>query len=274
MLSTNAFNIVAQIGLQARPVFIINIDTDKNRDTLDRFHKQLIDTALKAALQSQAIEHCPWMPSLLLADQTSGNRDGIPNDISSNLIKASKAFGDWLNSRGIDPEGISAELSASYEAASAALLPRYRQSQLMCHFDIANGFAELHPNADYQAMGPRAFFFIASRLLLQRLLNARNIKLPLVITSSYLECLDTDWRFALWRLILSASGPVIGTLSRYPLSDDVFKELAWVDWGFPREVRWLEARIVSGDVDFSETAFGDECGNGMCVPEFLKRYPD
>lgn len=186
----------------------------------------------------------------------------------------------WLQCRGIDPKLFSAELTASYDAVSAVLLPGYRRRQLTCRFDFENGFVKIDKRADYAPMGQRGFFFIASRLLLQQLLVAHSVLLPVLITPGYLGCLDTDWSFAVWRLILSASGPVLVSLDQSTaLRDEVARNLVREDWDFQKHLVRFEACANAGEIDLIAPVLECEetikvATDSFQIPEFLKKYPD
>ena len=181
-------------------------------------------------LEANGLARECWVDYLFMI----GPQEEGPHSIGDDYILPLKELGVWLAEKGIDTARLSYELTTSYSATAAALLPRYRQRQLECAFDLQTGCIVLGPEADYSPMGQKAFFILVQRLLLQRLLSQRGLRFPIFITR-YLDCLDADWSFAIWRLIISAAGPVVAIDPGQRLYGEMRKLLHSIDWAYPTD---------------------------------------
>lgn len=210
-----------------------------------------------------------------------GPQEESPHSIDDDYLRSTKELGVWLAEKGIDTARLSHELTTAYSATAAALLPRYRQRQLECAFDLQAGSIVLGPEADYSPMGQKAFFILVQRLILQRLLSQRGLRFPIFITR-YLDCLDADWSFAIWRLIISAAGPVVAIDPGQRLYGDMRKLLHSIDWAYPTDFPHFGILESGGTLDLEPLGeptrawLMDPPHNRQIadVPAFMKKYPD
>lgn len=265
-LSADASMILQTIGERDEPVLIPDNEERQYRQAKAAYAamwQELVGPCLRA----QALMHEDWIDYLFMIGEQEENPHGIDNK----YVQAVKGMSAWLTDKGIDSSSLSIEWTSFYRATAAALLPRYRQAQLECTLDISSGSIALGARADYWPMGQRSFFMIGQRLLLQRLLALYGLRFPVFITR-YLDCLDADWSFATWRMILSATGPVVAIDPGRHMHGEMRAMLHDVDWTYPTDIPHFGLSINAGVVHLEP--LGDQTRSWVENPPSKRKVED
>lgn len=151
---------------------------------------------------------------------------------------------DLLSALGVDLHTFTIEFNAAYDATVAALLPMFRQNQLEAHIDIADETLTLGSKADFAPMGQRTFFMVAVRVIAQRLLLRRGIKVPLLLIFN--DSYGTDWTFAVQRLIVSSKAPILTLIDPLGLEQRDARLLGTIDWNHPATNPCFRVGVTSG----------------------------
>ena len=275
-LSPQASAILRTIGERDEVVLIPENEELMYRKA-EKVYEVMWSGLVAPCIEAQGLAPESWIDYLFMI----GPQEEGPHSIDDDYLRSTKELGVWLAQKGIDTARLSHELTTAYSATAAALLPRYRQRQLECAFDLQVGNIVLGPEADYSPMGQKAFFILVQRLLLQRLLSQRGIRFPIFITR-YLDCLDADWSFAIWRLIISATGPVVAIDPGPRLYGDMRNLLHSIDWAYPTDFPHFGILESGGTLDLEPLGeptrawLMDPPHNRQIadVPAFMKKYPD
>lgn len=244
-LSAQASSILRMIGGRDE-VVLIPEDSRIRAGMVDDVYAEMWPELLAPCLKSLGLERAGWIDYLFMVGLQQENPQEI--DARSEYAQSVREMSAWLVARGIDTARLSGELTASYIASAAALLPCFRQRQLDCTFDLQAGRVAFGSRADYSPAGQRSFFMIVQRLLLQRLLRQRGLRFPLFITRQ-LDPLDADWRFAIWKLVISAADPLVVIVPDCQPGGDTDALLHRIDWSYPTDYPYFGLTETCGAIE-------------------------
>lgn len=243
-LAPHASDLLLKIG-ESGDIALFQKNEELSYRKAEKVYAAMWPELLAPCLRALGLAQEGWIDYLFMIDR----QEEQPHSVDIAYVQSVKEMGAWLNAKDIDVVRLSVELTTAYDTSVAALLPRYRQKQLECKFDLQSGAVTLGSQADYWPMGQRAFFIIAQRLLLQRILSQHGIRFPVFITN-YLNCLDADWSYAVWKLIISSRGPIISIDPGPRMSGEVRAQLHDLDWIYPTGLPHFRISESDGKIEF------------------------
>lgn len=234
-------SVVASIELfsqQQDPVFLAAEPEDLQRPKFAHIQSGLKRLFVSTCLESQKLPNTFEIQNFLSTQPLHCARGG-------RFHPWLLALRGWLNSVDIELREFSMELNARYETAAAVLLPKFRQLQLELDFNFTTGQLTLGARSDYAPLGQQIFFAATVQMLSQRMLMRRGIALPLAVD---LYEVDEDWKFSIFRMILSANAPIFAWLEPSCFSQEFLQRLDQVDWDNPAKTPFYRPRFVGDEL--------------------------